>query len=81
MTRLTALFIQNDSQVYGTSFGPVDGKFGAYIGTWDETPSGCSRPRHLLTSEPIYATADEAKTAAEKIIADVRAKPPAEDVD
>ena len=74
MTRLTALIIQGNDTVYASSYGPIDGKFGLYIGMMDESPSGSQRPRDLLTSEPIYPTAVAAKAAAIKIIADVRRK-------
>lgn len=72
MTRLTAMLIQNDSEVYASSFGPIDGKYGLYVGTLDEAPSGHKRPRDLLTSEPIYMSPEEAKSAAERVIHKVR---------
>ena len=75
MTRLTAIIIQGDDNVSGSSYGPVDGKFGLYVGTVDHSPSGCERPRPLLTSEPIYSTAEEARKAAENVIAETRSNP------
>lgn len=72
MTRLTAILIAGSENVYASFYGPKDGKFGLYIDMDDETPSGCKRPRALLTSEPIYRTGPEAKKAAEDIIADVK---------
>ncbi len=77
LTRMTARLIQDDPEAYASAYGPMDGKYGIYIGTYDETPSGSKRPRDLLTSEPIYATAEEAKAAAEKIIQEVRESDPA----
>ena len=38
------------------------------------SPSGHLRPRDLVTSEPVYVTAEGAKAAAEEIIAQCRAK-------
>jgi hypothetical protein len=64
--------IRCDERVYASSYGPVDGKFGLYIGTVNESPSGWERPRDLLTSEPKYASAEEAKKAAESIIEELR---------
>jgi hypothetical protein len=73
MTRLTAELIKNDPEVYASAFGPDEaGKFGLYIGTFSESPSGWKRPRDLLTSEPIYDTAEAAKLAGEKVLTDVR---------
>ncbi len=72
MTILTAAIIQGSDQVFASSYGPIDGKYGIYIGTLDETPSGCSRPRDLLTSEPFYATAGEAADVGNKVIEEVR---------
>ena len=72
MTRLTAAVIQGDENVFASSYGPVDGKFGIYVGTVDFSPSGCERPRALLTSEPTYATADEARMAADDIVAQAK---------
>src|ERR1017187_6693524 len=56
MTRLTAAIIQGDERVFASAFGPINGKYGLYVGTIDEAPSGWERPRDLLTSEPIYET-------------------------
>jgi hypothetical protein len=78
MTQLTAIMIIEDENVVASSYGPVDGKFGLYIGTVAFSPSGCERPRPLLTSDPIYATAEEARTAAETIVAKTKASNPAE---
>ena len=72
MTRLTAAIIQADDRVYASAFGPINGKYGLYVGTIDEAPSGWERPRDLLTSEPIYETAEAAKDAAESLIRSVR---------
>ena len=72
MTRLTALLIQGGSEVFASSFGPIDGKYGLYVGTLDEAPSGHKRPRPLLTSEPIYETPELAKSAADELILEVR---------
>lgn len=67
MTRLTAMLIQEDPEVYASSFGPIDGKYGLYVGTLDE-----KRPRTLLTSEPVYSTPQEASQAAENVIQRIR---------
>lgn len=72
MNRLTAAIIANDENVYASFFGPVDGKFGLYIGTMDEAPSGHKRPRDLLSSQPIYLSQKEAKNAAQEIIDSVK---------
>lgn len=72
MTRLTAILIAGNDTVYASSYGPVDGKFGLYIGMTEETPSGFQRKRDLLSSNPVYLTAKAAKEAAEKIITEVR---------
>lgn len=74
MTRLTAILIAQDPEVYSSSYGPINGKFGLYIGTLEETPSGCKRPRDLLTSEPIYDSAAAAQGAGDSIIASVKAE-------
>ncbi len=73
MTRITALLIAEDPNVAAGAWGPVDGKFGVYIGTMDESPSGNMRPRALLTSKTIYATAAEAQAEAERVLAEARA--------
>lgn len=72
MTRLTALLIQSEPEIRAQAYGPIDGKFGIYIGSMDKSPSGLERPRPLLTSEPTYNSEDEALVAGDKIIADVR---------
>ena len=66
MTRLTAMLIADDPEVYGASFGPVDGKFGLYVGTIVKT----SQP--IYATAPIYATTEAAKDAAEAVIAEAR---------
>ena len=73
MTRLTAILIQSDPEIIAQAFGPLAGKFGIYIGTMDKSPSGCNRPRALLTSEAIYNTEAEAIAAGTKALADIRA--------
>ena len=76
MTRLTALIIRNpDNKIYGDSFGPIDGKYGLAVVFDDKTPSGCSRPRILLESCPIYETPDTAMNQAEEIIKEIRELP------
>lgn len=72
MTRLTALIIQQDENVYAMAYGPVENKFGFYIGTFDESPSGNMRPRDLLTSKPIYDDADMAQSAGSGVITQCR---------
>lgn len=75
MTRITAMIIQDDPNVYVSAFGPLpSGEFGLYIGTFSESPSGCMRPRHLLQSEGGYKTAEDAVTAGNLIIEEVKAK-------
>jgi len=72
MSRLTAMIIRGDERVYASAYGPIEGKYGICIGTFDEFPSGSLRPRDLLTSKPTYDTADAATKAGETIIASVR---------
>lgn len=67
------MVIAENPKVEASAYGPINGKFGLWVGTWDETPSGCERMRTLLTSEPIYATADAARAAADALIRDVKA--------
>ena len=71
MTILTAMIIQSDPEVYASSYGPSEGRYGFYIGTLDEAPSGHKRPRTLLTSAAIYETSEAAKSAAEQVIREV----------
>ena len=72
MTRLTKLIIENDPAVYAAAY-PEGKKFGLYVGTIERTPSGCQRARDLLTSAPVYNTAEEAAEAGNKVIAECRA--------
>jgi hypothetical protein len=73
MTLLTALIICNpDNKIYGDSYGPIEGKYGLAIVFDDPTPSGCSRPRVLLESDPIFENPQAAKDEAEKIIKEVK---------
>ncbi len=73
MTRLTAFLITADDPNLSVSFyGPVDGAFGIYIGTMDESPSGCPRPRPLLTSKPLYQTAEAATFFAKQLVTEAR---------
>ena len=72
MTAYTAMLIAENDSVYASSW-PQDGKYCLYIGMMDKAPSGWERPRDLLTSKPIFDSADAAKQAGEKIIADVKA--------
>ena len=72
MTRLTKLIIENDPAVYAAVY-PEGKKFGLYIGTLETCPSGSKRARDLLTSVPVYDTAEEAVEAGNKIIAECRA--------
>ncbi len=74
MTRLTAMWIYSNVDVEALAYGPDKdtGKFGVYIGAYDESPSGFKRPRPLLTGEPRYDTAEAAKAAGEAIIREVR---------
>jgi hypothetical protein len=76
MTRLTALIIRNpENLIYGASLGPIDGKYCLAIVFDDKTPSGCSRPRVLLESGPVYETPEVAKREAERIIDAVKVLP------
>ena len=77
MTRLTALIIRNpDNEIYADAYGPIaNGKYGLAIMFDDVSPSGFSRPRVLLESDPIYPTPESAKNHAESIIKDVLALP------
>jgi hypothetical protein len=66
------MIIRNqENKIYADSYGPVDGKYGLAVVFDDESPSGCSRPRMLLESGPIYPTPEAAKNHAESIIKDV----------
>jgi len=49
-----------------------NGKFGIYIGTYDESPSGSTRPRVLLTSNGEFDTALEAIEAGNKVVTEVK---------
>jgi hypothetical protein len=72
ISRLTAVRIASDPEVYASSFGPIEGKYGLYIGTYDEAPSGWKRPRDLMTSDPIYDTPEAAKIAGEGVIRELK---------
>jgi hypothetical protein len=73
MTRLTALRITaDDPDLCVSAYGPVEGKFGVYIGTVDHAPSGWPRPRILLTSDAVYETADIATEAANRIVEEAK---------
>ena len=72
ISRLTAVLIINDPEVYAASYGPFNGKFGLYVGTMNYSPSGQPRPRDLVTSEAVYESAEEAKRAAELVIQTIR---------
>lgn len=67
MTRLTQIILASDPNLVVSSY-EKDGKFGIYIGTMDETPSGSKRPRSLLTSDPIFPTAEAAQSAAQNVV-------------
>jgi hypothetical protein len=41
----------------------------------DVSPSGCSRPRVLIESDPIFETSQAAKDKAEEIIREVKELP------
>ena len=74
MTRLTAWILQT-AELEVVSYGPgpdPNGKYGFYIGTYDEAPSGSKRPRALVTSDPIYETPTDATQAALKLLETVR---------
>lgn len=74
ISRSTVLTIQYDSQVYASAIGPYpNGLYGFYIGTYNESPSGSTRPVDLLTSEGIYPTQEAATEAGESIIREIRA--------
>jgi hypothetical protein len=74
VTLLTATLIANDPEVFASCYGPMDGKYGLYIGTLDEMPSGCKRPRDLVSSEPVYLSTAKAISAAQGIIDGLRNK-------
>lgn len=73
MTRLSALLMAGpDVEVVTT--GPDEfGRFGFFIGTYDETPSGFKRPRCIASSRTIYPTAEEAIKIGRGVVADARA--------
>lgn len=76
ISRKTALIIAEDPDVHAASVGPMlNGKFGLFIATYDESPSGFKRHRPILTSDGVYDTAAEATEAASKIISEVKSGP------
>lgn len=73
MTLITQRIIKNDPEVYSAVLGPFpNGLYGAYIGTYDESPSGNVRPRTLLTTDGVFKTAEEAKTYGDTVIQKVK---------
>lgn len=78
VTRITALILRSDENVFVSHTGPDQESFGIYIGTYDESPSGCKRPRTLITSRPVYPSADAAEAAGQELIAAVKAMPESE---
>jgi hypothetical protein len=68
MTRRTALLIAGSEDLTVTAYGPVEGKFGAYIERMSETLAGSPRVQLLITSEPTYATSEAAVAAAAGIV-------------
>jgi len=74
MTLFTKLRIQNDPECHAAALGPMgNGRYGVYIGTYDESPSGSVRPRVLLTSDGVYETADEALVQGNLILEQIKA--------
>ena len=74
MTRYTALTIENDPHVHAAAVGPFpNDKFGVYIGTYDVSPSGSTRPVILLTSDGIFDTPKEALEQGQYVIDQIRA--------
>lgn len=74
MTQYTAHIIQTDQQVHAAAIGPFpNDKFGIYIGTYDESPSGSKRPMILLTSGGVFATPAEALEQGQLVIDQIRA--------
>lgn len=73
MTRYTQYIIRTDPQVHAAALGPLpNGKYGIYIGTYDESPSGCKRPMVLLTSDGHFDTAEEARKQGEFFIKQIQ---------
>ncbi len=72
MKMLTALLIQSDPSVTASAIGPINGKFGIHVEMIDKAPSGFERQRTLLTSDPIYETADAAILVGQRVIDEVR---------
>ena len=71
MTLLTKAMIAVDERVYAGSI-LAGGQYAMYVGTYDESPSGCTRPRPMLTSRAIYQTSEEAVQAGKDLIAKVK---------
>jgi hypothetical protein len=74
MTQYTAHIIETDQQVHAAAIGPFpNDKFGVYIGTYDEAPSGSKRPMILLTSDGVFDTPAEALEQGQLVIDQIRA--------
>lgn len=74
IARLISLWIKHSENLEILAY-ESDGKFGYYVGTHDETPSGCKRIRPLVTSGLAYATQEEAITAANTLVKEIREQP------
>lgn len=75
MTKLTAILIQRSPGIYGCAFGPVNGKYGLYVGIIEKAPPGSKRERTLVTSDAKFDIAAEASAAAEDLIKTLRGLP------
>ena len=74
MTRYTATLIEKDPNVHAAAIGPFpNDRFGVYIGTYEETPSGSLRPVILLTSDGVFETPKEALEQGQYVIDQIRA--------
>lgn len=71
ISSLTAFIIQDRGEDILVQAGGPDPATGKYVG-WISLQEGHRGPRPLLSTEPIYATKEEATAAMEKIVADVR---------
>ena len=74
MTKYTAHIIETDQNVHAAAIGPMpNDRFGIYIGTYEETPSGSVRPVILLTSDGVFETPKEALEQGQYVIDQIRA--------
>lgn len=80
ISRLTAMLIQNN-EVEVCGGGPAkfnsehpewQGKYAGFVMMMDRSPSGCCRPRMLLSTDPIYETEQAAQQAMKEVVDTIR---------